>query len=200
MDGTPCNRRSGDHIDEEAETVPVGNKLRWLRPSKNWFGYDASKAAQGMIAQKLSNVTVLHATNSLKSQGERNLLTPVAILVHNAKRCACLRGPIHLRKISGTQISTRLNSVAESGPRCPKLPAILCIGDVRTPAAARRVIASVRPAAETCKTLDMHHVSVAKHGQAGLATCGSLPQGIRACGGRIRSKAANKAFNMNLPE
>src|SRR5712672_3886996 len=78
--------------------------------------------------------------NSLKSHGERNLLSPFSkYLCHNAKVVHAFEANTPSEKLPGTQINVpRLNlHKRPRHRRCP-LPAISCLGAFRTPAAAAR--------------------------------------------------------------
>ena len=75
--------------------------------------------------------------NSLKSHGERNLLSQY--LCHNAKVVHAFEANTPFEKLPGTQINVpRLNLHSARGTAGAPLPAISCLGAFRTPAAAPR--------------------------------------------------------------
>src|SRR5258705_11461647 len=82
--------------------------------------------------------------NSLKSHGERNLLSQY--LCHNAKVVHAFEANTPFEKLPGTQINVpRLNLHSARGTAGAPLPAISCLGAFRTPAAAARGHAKAMP-------------------------------------------------------
>src|SRR3981081_3247247 len=87
--------------------------------------------------------------NSLKSHRQRNLLSPVSILVPERQSCACLRGQYTLRKIITRHSNhvPRLNLHSPAAPPVPHFPRFraLALFGRRPP---QRVDSLVMPASE----------------------------------------------------
>src|SRR5439155_6214412 len=131
---TPCNRRSGDHLDEKLETVSVDNievccGLQKLVRAIMLQGCRTADRAEVVERDRFAT------PNSLKSHGERNLLPPVSNTCARTPKLCMPSRPIH-----PSQNYAALKSRTAAKSRYPRsiagapLPALSCLGSFRPPA------------------------------------------------------------------
>jgi len=119
------------------------------RPSKIGLRYDVPRLVARLIAQKLSNVTILQRLTIEITWREKPTFPILQYLCHNAKVVHAFGANTPFEKLPGTQITyPRLNSAR--GTAGAPLPATSCLGAFRTPAAAARWIASSCRHPKTC--------------------------------------------------
>src|SRR3981081_3285120 len=108
--------------------------------------------------------------NSLKSHRQRNLLSPVSILVPERQSCACLRGQYTLRKIITRHSNhvPRLNLHSPAAPPVPHFPRFraLALFGRRPP---QRVESLVMPASK-----NLHNAQYPDFADAHCSMCDSI--------------------------
>ena len=137
---TPCNRRSGDHLDEKLETVSIGEIEVCCGPQKlvcAMMLQGCRKADRAEVVERDRFAT----PNSLKLHGERNLISPVGKTCAITPKLCIPSRPIRPSKNYYHRHSNhvpRLILHSARGAAGAPLPAISCFGGFRTPAARAR--------------------------------------------------------------
>jgi len=137
------------HVQSEKAEIILTSSLKqfrldnievWLRPSKilvrAMMLQGCRKADRAEVVERDRFAT----PNSLKSHGERNLLSPFSnTCAITLKLCHAFEANTPFEKLPGTQINVpRLNLHKRPRTAGAPLPAISCLGAFRTPAAAQR--------------------------------------------------------------